>query len=454
MSCTLMLILVAILYASGSCFAGEQTDKVRALVEQVSNAAAQVQTLHIKGHYGVSNEPKTGLLVAGPAGRIGFELWRDGERRFVVTLRQGETKAWTIGWNGHELVVVDHQHREWASRPSNDPRNVPLLESAEDRDRLAQWTYMQIAGIWLVDASSYRQMLENAVRKATRAEIVTAADKNGKSFRVLRIEGAQQSGSATMEQAYELYYDSRTLHLKRFVMTATVHAGPLRTRSRRILECEVVQTDLPIDAVRLEVRIPDGYTRAEASRRDAAQRLVGRSTRDWTLELIYPTARRQSFADFAGGMPVVCLVWATWCGPCKIAMRHLEALLDKDGTIGGVRVLTTRRHASCSTTPANTSCGCQWRTTPVSSRPGSTTPAGHRYCSLWTPAAGSSPRRWVTGHSSSRGWLNGFGNCGLGRRLTGSAPQTSRRAPSGSQSTARTRAPDGHCVGRAPRCGR
>lgn len=336
----LMIIVTGFLCAWSACFGGEPSDTVPRLIEEASSAAARARTLYIRGYYSVSSEPTTGIMVGGPTGRIEFELWRDRQHRFVVKLRQDEEPCWTIGWNGHEMVVVDHQRGRWASRRTDDINNAPLLESAADRDRLAQWTYMQIAGTWLAGAASYKQMLENAVRQATRVAIATTSDKGGRFLRTLRIEGAQQSGGATMEQIYEFQYDPRTMHLVRSTMTVTIHAGPLRTRSRRILECEAVQTDLTIDAARLKVPIPEGYARVEAGTHDAAQRLVGLSTRDWTLGLIYPEARRQSFTDFAGGKPVVCLVWATWCGPCKVAMRHLEQMLGDDRTIDGVRVLT------------------------------------------------------------------------------------------------------------------
>jgi len=338
MYCT--LILLPILYTSSACFAGDQTENVLALVERASNAIAQVQTAHVKGRFSVTNRPERGLMVAGPMGRIDFELWRDEKRRFVVQLRESDLKRWTVNWDGRELTVLDHERRQWASHQTTDIRNLPILASRDERHQLAQWAYMQLADTWLDDAAAYRRTLDAAIAKATRVEVRNGVAEGGKPVRILSIWGTQRSGNATMEQQYELHYDAASALPVRTVMAVTVRAGPLQTRTHRTIEYQLVETNVALDGERLRVEVPDGYARVEAENLDVAQQLVGRSARGWTLELIRPQTRRQSFADFAAGKPVVGLVWATWCGPCKIAMRHLQELLDDDGTIDGVRVLT------------------------------------------------------------------------------------------------------------------
>lgn len=61
--------------------------------------------------------------------------------------------------------------------------------------------------------------------------------------------------------------------------------------------------------------------------------VAGHPAPDFTLKT--PDGREISLSDFKG-RPVIINFWATWCGPCRVEMPHLQAAYEahqKDGLV-------------------------------------------------------------------------------------------------------------------------
>lgn len=132
--------------------------------------------------------------------------------------------------------------------------------------------------------------------------------------------------------------------------------GPNDAESFRVTEVSDLDTKPAIDDKTFTVEIPEGYSKAATRSRSrtaggqgaaatpkpeepAGLLPVGSAAPAWTLST--PDGKSVSLADLKGKV-VVLDFWATWCGPCKMAMPGIQKLheefKDKGVAVFGVDI--------------------------------------------------------------------------------------------------------------------
>jgi thiol-disulfide isomerase/thioredoxin len=94
-----------------------------------------------------------------------------------------------------------------------------------------------------------------------------------------------------------------------------------------------LRTGVTIDDAALALKVPDGFEIVKAKEQEqepglgravkASTLAVGEKAPDWELE--DPQGKKHKLSDYAGQV-VVMDFWATWCGPCQMAMPGVQKL--------------------------------------------------------------------------------------------------------------------------------
>jgi len=170
-------------------------------------------------------------------------------------------------------------------------------------------------------------------------ETIVVARGDAKEERACRKVGLPPAVlGARAEQAkigdYTIWIDPASARIVREVieMAPQGPAGQPLPRMTMTVTYSVMEIDVPVDDASFHFSVPDGATQiTPQAPQEPPSPFVGQPAKDFTLTTL--SGEKVTLASLRGRV-VLLDFWATWCGPCKIELPHIQRLheeLEKKG---------------------------------------------------------------------------------------------------------------------------
>ena len=293
----------------------------QALLEQVAAAYAKLRSLEVAGTFALD------LDVAGQrqTKRAAFT----GSFVAPNKLRHEMTDDALVVCTGTKAYLYLSKPGKYAEADAPEAR----AESAGLDEPLADVLRAQNPSLYLAMCADASDELLDGATSATMVDDVRIGEVDCPT---LQVETEKQLIGATFDPTTHLLR-RMTFDLSRSLAARGV---PDVQRATITIEYETTRPDAPVPAARFEWSPPPDATLARATDRAApvegeAQAMQGKAAPAFALEDL--EGKRVSLKDLRGRV-VVLDFWATWCGPCRASLPHLEEL-HKDLSGAGVQVL-------------------------------------------------------------------------------------------------------------------
>lgn len=261
-------------------------------------------------------------------------MWRRGA--FAVRVFSGDQEICGAVGDGERVTEWDHRLRQWTRYPVAERAPEPLVPRLV-MDRAGQtpvvFALSRYLGSWLATPSSYEWYLQ---RLQTADEVsARRSEVNGTRVRDLAATQAIKGAPVPLAEKVRFAFDAET----RFPVLEEIRiAGPMAALVSGMGYTFQYRSVASADAQPPAWEPPEGYSFvAPETLRPVTPPLVGKSIADWNVKRL--DGAELPLHTPVDTAPTVVVVWATWCGPCKLELETL-AKLQKDGDLKGVRVVT------------------------------------------------------------------------------------------------------------------
>jgi thiol-disulfide isomerase/thioredoxin len=228
--------------------------------------------------------------------------------------------------DGKEIVEWDHRTGRWTRYPfserelgSTSPR---LLIDCTGQIPLTS-AFTLLGSSWVTAPTPYEWHLQ-LLREDCENVAAEKAAIGGRSCDVLVGKATQRFGLVSVDCSVRLSFDSAS-HLP---VREEKHIGATTFSASRTWwhQFEKTEVDAPVDAQVFTLKPPEGATFVEPSKLEGGE-LVGQNIGSWKVKLLDGGAK-PLIAPGARD-PVVIVVWASWCIPCKAELAVLAKLRER-----------------------------------------------------------------------------------------------------------------------------
>ena len=293
----------------------------RALLDQVREAYAKLNSLDVAGTFVLE------LDVAGQkqSKRAAFSGTFAAPSKFRHEMAD-DALVVANGAKAYLYLAKPGKYAEAAAPQGRAP-------SAGLDEPLADVLRAQNPSLYLATCADASDELLDGTKSITKADNVSV---DGASCPSLRIETEKQTISATFDPMTHLLR-RMTFDLSQSLRNRGVPDVKVATIT---VDYSTTKPDAPIPGERFEWSPPSDATLARETKPAAAadgdaEAMRGKAAPDFALEDL--NGKSVSLQGLRGRV-VVLDFWATWCGPCRAALPHLEQL-HKDFAGAGVQVL-------------------------------------------------------------------------------------------------------------------
>ena len=312
--------VLAAVAVSGCAALGAEPDGA-AVMREMAAAAAGAGSLSFDVRFrGVGSLtttiPRGTAHVRFAPGEDGDPAWRYRVEGSMLVGTEGAAAPLLFGFDGHHLRALDEQAKVVAEvAGGEEDESVP-----HDAARPLRWLWR-----WDVFVSGPYGGAEEAPYEATwMGRTVLGGDECD----IVRVDYSERPD---VEELDLFWYVSREDHLPRRVEGTYFFGDGAGVGVAEISGYERA-TLVEKDAFLIEA--PEGYELREAGADDAgamAQRPaggidVGAPAPSWTLK--NAAGEERSLEDYRGKI-VLMDFWATWCGPCKVAMPGMQKIHEE-----------------------------------------------------------------------------------------------------------------------------
>jgi peroxiredoxin len=312
--------------------AGDELD-AREILRQADAATKAVKAVSYEGEfYGV------GILKARMSHIKGTLKVKPGKRSLLGALTGSGSRTQLIRFEG--TVIEPGSSEELSLKAATDGKQVYLIDDKEK-------AFIQ------GDASDAGELLSAANALYMREYLFPTPFSDELAGKEVRYEGTQEVGGVECDVVYVVYKDKsesrwffgRKDHLPRRVDRivnrivaykkgvpgpAGADSEPAAGENAYVITIRSLDTSPTFAADEFRLKRPKDYEvkKYEASKSDDAPPLLkaGSEAPDW--ELPTPDGKTVSLKSLRGNV-VVMDFWATWCGPCKIAMPGVQKLHEQ-----------------------------------------------------------------------------------------------------------------------------
>jgi peroxiredoxin len=301
----LLLIAFGLLSACGS---EPSQPAPQALLHSAQQVALEVRTARYTAHFTQKDAPEADrfTLVADVAlERLAGDAFGAKVRLTLSDTLSNPFRGGRVAYNGDSLTLLD----------AAEPRGIREYDSSYLSGNIVG---SLVEDTRLIDEDSFSLLVRNAA-KLTYDGVETVAN-----VPCHVVTAAFPDDDLFSKSTTRLYIGTADTLLRR-VESSAVFDTKLQTWSLTLSDLEV-NKDLPAGTFTLAV--PEGYSLTRRTGPPPRPKPVaaGAQAPAWTLPDSAGTS--VSMADFRG-QHVVLDFWGTWCGPCLLAMPHIQDLHER-----------------------------------------------------------------------------------------------------------------------------
>jgi thiol-disulfide isomerase/thioredoxin len=325
-----------------SSISPEKSAKAKATLERAAKAIAELKSIS----YTIKTESNVNTTQ------------RPVATGFRVTLSRGDGGVWRAMVKSQDLedtnkLTPAHVAFDGKTARAADAVNRVIHEgtfgSLDEAQTFLSKFRVRPAVLWDVFG---KEPLKTAM-EATRMTVEESVEVNGQMCDVVRVEAGGGDRKPTMDEGnlpgYRFYFsaeDHLLRKIERFKASRLADDFDDYDKPNRIITLTNIEVDKPVADDAFTIATPEGYSvkgadgvvRAATSGDNNSDTSKAKEAGDPKLLAVGTDAPDWSLKDAAGGdftlssqrgKVVLMDFWATWCGPCKLAMPGVQRLHEK-----------------------------------------------------------------------------------------------------------------------------